>query len=185
MTWLRDIDRWLIEAVLPHRAELKKHAARVVGADDADDLVQDALARLLSYANWREIANPRAFCLTIVRNLAIEKLRRARVVRLDAMAALDLADDAPDAFRRTAARIEVERLLAWIDELPPQCARVIRMRKIEGLPPRDIAVCLGITVSTVETHLAKGLARLTVRMRDHETEGANWPTNEAKRRAPR
>lgn len=181
MTWLRDIDRWLIEAVLPHRAELKKHAARVVGADDADDLVQDAFARLLSYAHWREIANPRAFCLTIVRNLAIEKLRRARVVRLDAMAAVDVGDDTPDAFRQTAARIELERLLAWIDELPPQCARVLRLRKIDGHAPRDIAVLLGITVSTVETHLAKGLARLTLRMREHEAKGGDWPTVWAKR----
>lgn len=185
MAWLRDVDRWLIKAVLPHGREFKIAAARVVGIDEADDVVQDAYARLIAYADWREVANPRAFCLRVIRNLAIERLRSASVVGIDRLASLDtldVADEAPDALRQTAAKIELERLLGWIDDLPPQSGRVVRMRKLEGRSPREIAVSLGISVSTVETHLAKGVARLAERMRELETKDTRWPTTWVRRR---
>jgi len=188
MTWLREIDQWLIGSVLPHEHSLRRAAARMVGPEEANDLVQDAYARLLTYPAWRDIAHPKAFALQIVRNLALERLRRATVVPIDRIASLDgfdVADEAPDAFREVAGRVDVERLLVLVDNLPPQCARVVRLRKIEGLSPREIAVSLGISVSTVETHLAKGLARLTEQMHDTTVKGAGWPKSWTRRRARR
>lgn len=146
--------------------------------------MHDAYARLLGYARWREIDSPRGFCLTVIRNLALERLRRAKVVDIDRIASLDtveIADDAPDAYRQAAGKIGVEQLLHWIDELPPQCARVVRMRKLDGIGPGEIAVSLGISVSTVETHLAKGLARLAERMRATDVKGKVWATSWARR----
>jgi RNA polymerase sigma factor (sigma-70 family) len=185
MAWLRDVDRWLIEAVLPHGQAFRRAAARVVGADEADDIVHDAYARLLGYAAWREIASPRAFCLTTIRNLALERLRRDSIVGIDRIASLDaieIEDHAPDAFRQTAGRMELAAMLRAIDDLPPQCGRVVKLRKLEGLGPSEIAVSLGISVSTVETHLAKGLARLTERLRETEAKDTNWPKSWARRR---
>ena len=184
MRWLREIDGWLIDSVLPHGREFRAAAARVVGRDEAEDVVQEAYGRLLGYANWREIIDPRAFCLRVIRNLALERLRKADVVNIDRIAsldALDVADEAPNSFRHASARLEVDRLIALIDALPPQCGRVVRLRKLEGQTPSEIAVHLGLSVSTVETHLAKGLARLTEGMREIETKGTTWPKIRARR----
>jgi RNA polymerase sigma factor (sigma-70 family) len=168
VTWLRDIDRWLAEGVLPYAAEYRRLASRLVGPDEAADVVQDAYARLMAYERWREIEDPRAWCLRVVRNLASDRLRTADVVHIDRAArieTLDPADDRPDAFRVAAGRIDAERLLALLDRLPNQCARVVKMRKIEGRSPREIAVSLGLSVSTVEKHLAKGLALVAAGLR--------------------
>lgn len=164
MAWLREIDTWLIETVLPAAPRHRALAERLVGPAEADDLVQEAYARLLSIESWREIASPIAFTHQIIRNLAYDRLRRARLVRIENVAALDLAaiaDPAPDPYRAASASSELARIVALVEALPPQCRRVVRMRKFEGRSPREIAETLGLSVSTVEKHLAKGLAAIT------------------------
>lgn len=157
--------------VLPHAAAYRARAAHFCGRDDADDLVQEAYARVLKMPDYRSIVTPRAFVLAIVHNLALERLRRASVVRIDLLASLEVlevADPAPDAFAIAAGRSEMQRLLHLIDSLPPQCARVMRMRKIQGMSPAAIAEALSLSVSTVEKHIAKGLALVTKARRDGE-----------------
>lgn len=173
LSWLRDIDRWFLAEVLPHAPAYRAKAAYLCGRDNAEDLVQDAYARVLKTPDYRAIVTPRGFVLTIVHNLALERLRRANVVRIDAFASLDLlgvADPAPDAFAIASGRSELQRLLDLIDALPAQCSRVLRMRKVEGMPPGDIADALCISVSTVEKHIAKGLALITRARRDSEAQ---------------
>jgi len=171
--WLRDIDRWFVAEVLPHAPAYRAKAAYFCGRDDADDLVQEAYARVLETPDYRRIVTPRGFVLTIIHNLALERLRRANVVRIDLLASmdmLDVADPAPDAFALAAGRSEMQRLLDLIDALPAQCARVLHMRKIRGMPPVAIAEALSISVSTVEKHIAKGLALITKARRDDEAQ---------------
>lgn len=164
MSWLRDNDRWLIEAVLPSAGRYRALAARLLGPADADDLVQEAYAKLLTVSGWRSIANPVAFTLQVVRNLALDRLRRADVVRIEQFAVADLAeirDDSPDPHVVLADRHELDRMFRLIATLPPRCRTVVQMRKLEGKTPREIADLLGLSVSTVEKHLAKGLTLLT------------------------
>lgn len=163
MAWLRDIDRWLIDAVMPAAPRYRALATRLIGSGEAEDLVQEAYAKLLASSNWRSINSPVAFTLQIVRNLALDRLRRSSVVRIQQVTALDpidVEDDAPDAYSIVAARRELARVLELVDELPPQCRTVVRMRKFDGLSPQVIADSLGLSVSTVEKHLAKGVATI-------------------------
>ncbi|WP_226637836.1 RNA polymerase sigma factor [Novosphingobium profundi] len=169
MGWLRDIDRWFLSEVLPHAAAYRARAAHFCGRDEADDLVQEAYARVLDTQDFHAIQSPRGFVLTIVRNLALERLRRANVVRIDYLAsleALDVADPAPDAFMVSSGRSELRQLARIMESLPPQCGRVLHMRKIQGMAPGQIAEALSISLSTVEKHLAKGLALVTRARRD-------------------
>jgi len=169
LTWLRDVDRWFIEEVLPHRVAFRKHAARLVAAADAEDLVQEAYARAIEASHHREIDNPRAFVLTIIRNLAFERHRRASVVRFEHLAdmeAMDFADGAPDQFAVVSGQLELSRLMELMKTLPTQARTVVQLRRFEGMLPKDIAVRLGLSVSTVEKHLAKGLAILAFALQE-------------------
>nr|WP_223178492.1 RNA polymerase sigma factor [Sphingobium scionense] len=166
---MRDVDRWFIDEVLPHRQTFRRQAARLVAPGDAEDLVQEAYARAINASHHRDIDNPRAFVLTIMRNLAFERHRRASVVRFEHLAdldAMDIADSAPDQFAILSGHLELKRLIELMDQLPPQPRAVVKMRRIEGMLPKDIAVRLGLSVSTVEKHLAKGLAILAHAMQE-------------------
>jgi RNA polymerase sigma-70 factor (ECF subfamily) len=169
LSWLREIDRWFMVEVLPHAAAYRARAAHFCGRDEADDLVQEAYARVLAAPDYRDIASPRGFVLTVVRNLALERLRRANVVRIDFLASLDMldvADPSPDAFAVSSGRSELQLLLRLIEELPPQCGRVLHMRKIQQMSPPRIAEELCISLSTVEKHIAKGLSLITKARRE-------------------
>ena len=161
MSYLRDLDRWFIAEVLPHEAAYLAQARRFCGnADDAADLVQDAYAKLFALENWRDLANPRAYALAMIRNLAIQKLRRARVIDFRQMAnldAVDLSDDAPNAQRQTIDRDQLRRLLKAVERLPERCRQIVVMRRFDEKTPHEIARELGLSLSTLEKRLARGM----------------------------
>lgn len=164
MQWLREIDRWFIDEVLPHASSYRAKAIRLIGPDDADDLVQEAYARIMTRTGFLAIVNPKNFVLTVIQNLAVDRFRKARLVSIADVAVLEvqqIRDPAPDAFRQAADRAELERLLLLLESLPPQCRRVVTMRRLQGMAPAEIAETLNLSVSTVEKHLARGLALLT------------------------
>ena len=170
LRWLREVDRWFIDSVLPHGASFRAYARRLIGdASEAEDLVQEAYAQVLSGADWRRIVSPDRFILRTIRNLACDRVRRANVVHFKDVAALEAAPDPlPGPAEQVQDRDELQRVLAAVQRLPPQCRKVVLMRRAEGLSPREIAEKLRISVSTVEKHLAKGLRLLTHILADEE-----------------
>ena len=51
-------------------------------------------------------------------------------------------------------------LQAALDQLPPRCREAVVMRKIEGLPRREIAMRMGIAEKTVRRHIGDGMCAL-------------------------
>lgn len=164
MRWLRPIDVWFQEQVLPHEASYVRHARQWAKNDqEAADLVQEAYLQLLQLENWSAIRHPRAYATTTIRNLVLQRVRRDRIVAITDIPAPQMEnapDDTPCVFEAVAAREALQGLLAEMASLPPVCRQVIAMRKFEDRSPRDIALELGISVSTVETHLARGMRQL-------------------------
>lgn len=165
MSWLRPIDAWFASSILPHEGDLLRQARRwAVDEDEARDLLHEAYAQLLQVEGWERIANPAAYAVRIIRNNALQRMRRARIVPMRQFAALeelDFPDPAPDSFAVAAGRDELRRLMDAVDALPPACRRVVLLRKFEEMPPRAIAERLGLSLSTVEKHLARGLFLLS------------------------
>jgi RNA polymerase sigma-70 factor (ECF subfamily) len=162
---------WVASHILPLEPELRgwlRAHARTVTRADADDLVQEAYARLWT-ANLQAVRQPRAYFYATVRNLLAERARRARIVPMERMGeleALRILSEEPGPERRVSARQELERLLRAVSELPAQCRRAFELAKFEGLSQRQIAAAMGIAEKTVEKHLAKALLRVGRMMRD-------------------
>ncbi len=186
MSWLRPIDAWFASAVLPYEAELLRQARRWVGnEDEARDLLHEAYAQLLQLKAWDRIANPAAYAVRIIRNSALQRMRRARIVPMRQFAALeelDFPDPAPDGFAVAAGREDLRRMMLAVDALPAACRRVVLLRKFEDLPPRAIAEQLGLSLSTVEKHLARGLLLLARAMRGEAETAPEAPTENRVRR---
>jgi RNA polymerase sigma factor (sigma-70 family) len=56
-----------------------------------------------------------------------------------------------------AGRRELARVQSLIAALPERCRRIFEMRKIEGLPQREIARRMGVTENMVENESVRGL----------------------------
>jgi RNA polymerase sigma factor (sigma-70 family) len=152
---------WFREQILPLGPELRLRALRYCRTGEAaDDLVHDTFLRLITYQGGRGVTHPRAFALGVMRNLMMDALRRAQVVAFDAIADVDelgATDDLPGPEAVLIGRDELQRLRTAIAELPLQCRRAFTLRKVYDLPMAAIADRLGISVSMVEKHVAKGL----------------------------
>jgi RNA polymerase sigma factor (sigma-70 family) len=159
-----DEDRraWFRREILPLEPDLLAYARRFCrdGQTDPEDLVHETFARAIACKTWREVSNPGAFCTRILRNRALDALRRRKVLTITAVADFDRIepiDEAPGAHSILESREELRALAEAIAELPTQCRRVFTLRKVYSLSPEDIAVRMGLSVSTVEKHLVKGL----------------------------
>ena len=56
-----------------------------------------------------------------------------------------------------------------MSELPIKCRKVFVLRKVYGYSQAEIAKKLGISLSTVETHITKGMHRTKLFMDEHDS----------------
>jgi RNA polymerase sigma-70 factor (ECF subfamily) len=65
------------------------------------------------------------------------------------------------------SRRRFESFCTAVDRLPPLCRRVFVLRKVYKLSHTEIAEVLGVSHSTIEKHVAKGLLRCRDYLREH------------------
>lgn len=168
MSWLRDVDRWLCDEVLPHKHAYLALARRLTrNAEAASDIVQDVYAEVLQGDTWKTARDPKAFVLRIVYCRAVNWVNRQKIVPIHPLPdyeGLSFADFGPDAFDRLSGREELEAVLEILADMPARCRQVIMMRRVEELPPREIARRLGIDMVTVRRHMARAISILAQRL---------------------
>ena len=138
------------------RAWLIRSRAR---PEDVDELIQEAYCRIAMLDDVEHIGRADAYFFSIVRNLYVRRLKRARVVPFETIAAIEShsADDAPSPEREAGGRLEAERVLGLIARLPERCRKIVQMRRIEGLSQKEIASRLGVTEKVVEKQVWQGI----------------------------
>lgn len=165
MSTLRPIDRWFIDEILPYEKRFHGAALRLArDAEDARDIVQEVYVRLFSTDGWAAIESPQGYVLRMIRNVAVERMRRSRIVRFQQLADVDshdIADEAPDAFREASGRQEVSRIKAALETLPERCRTAVLRRRFGDETPSEIAEATGQSLSTFEKRLARGMQLLT------------------------
>lgn len=171
---------WLGREILPHEAAVRSWLRRsFAAAGDVDDIIQETYCRLAALNTIEHIAEPRAYLFQAARSVALEQIRRARVVRIETVSeieALDLALEDPSAERIVSGRRELERVRGLIAALPDRCRRIFELRKIEGVSQREIARRLGVTEHVVENEAVRGLRAILAAITEQDAStGAKGP----------
>lgn len=153
--------------VLPHLDAAYSLAKALAGnGADAEDIVQDACLRALAALESQEVEKPRAWLLTITRNVAFSFLARrgpqspADVNDLERDGMLATPEPGPDAEARLIAADEGAALRAALAALPLALRETVLMRAIHGLSYRDIAAATEAPIGTVMSRLARARAAL-------------------------
>ena len=158
-----DQSRWLTEEVLPHEAALKAYLrSHFPDLRDVDDVLQDSYMKLLEARRQHEIVSPRAYLFTTARNAALSILRRPRIFSDQPVTDLidpGVIETSPDVTQILNQRQEIAMLMDAIDALPQRCREIFILRKLQGVPQKEIAMRLGLSVMTVQVQVARGAAK--------------------------
>jgi RNA polymerase sigma-70 factor (ECF subfamily) len=166
----QDIDDWFVEEILPLEPMLMRFfRGHWRDGDEIADLRQETYARIYEAARRKRPSPVKPFVFFVARNLIIDKLRRKNVVPIETMTDTDwlnVSDLEPMPEQRVAARQELRRMQAALDNLPPRCRQVIVLRRVYGFSQREVALKMGIKEETVESQTIKGMRILVDALSD-------------------
>jgi RNA polymerase sigma-70 factor (ECF subfamily) len=151
--------------ILPLKNELYRMALRItMNAADAEDVVQETMMKVWNRRDqWDQIESIEAFCLTICRNLSLDKVRRMDNQTQSLDAAYDPKDQGvasnPEEQAIQSDRVRLVRQM--INLLPEKQRSCMQLRDMEGKSYKDIATVLDITEEQVKVNIFR--ARQTIR----------------------
>lgn len=128
---------------------------------DAEDAVQDLYIRLWnSRDNLHAVKNPKAYCLTLMKNTCIDRIRQSA----SKQGCGELHDNIPASTAADEGAIGKEtakRIAEAIRGLPESQRKVLQMRTFESLSNNEISQRTGMSNLTVRVLLSQ--ARKTLR----------------------
>lgn len=154
-------------------ANLLFYATRIVGVEEAEDVVQDVFVEL-----WRRQENVKvgeqiqAFLYRAVYTRALNVLKHREVHNGYEAAMMDIHQrrvefyqpDSNDVVKRIEDRELRRQLTAAINELPDKCKMVFQLSYLHDMKNKDIAEMMGVSLRTVEAHMYKALKMLRDRL---------------------
>ena len=134
---------------------------------EAEDLVQEAWIRMACYEREHPVKQPEAFLMRTALNLSIDA-HRLSVSHGEEVAVEDvvLIDVAPSIDDLVLAKERMARLSICLRRLSPKTRDILLSYRLEGLTYQEIASRHGLSVSSVEKHVARAMVQLSAWMED-------------------
>jgi RNA polymerase sigma-70 factor, ECF subfamily len=146
--------------VIGQLAALRRYAVSLVrNADDAEDLLNDALVRAYErHDTFRQDGNLRLWLFSILHNTHIDRIRhRNSAARRDAAAA-EMFEPSIESGQEQVVRLSQLRRAFAI--LPEDQRQALHLVAIEDFSYQEAAHMLGIPVGTLMSRLSRARARL-------------------------
>ena len=159
--------------ILPLKNELYRLALRItLNPAEAEDVVQETMIKGWNRRDqWDEIDSIEAFCLTICRNLSLDKMKK---MTNQSQSLSEGEHDTPDhsySSNPEEQAVQQDRITLvrrLISELPEKQRSVMQLRDFEGKSYKEIADIMAISEEQVKVNIFR--ARQAIRQRFIETE---------------
>lgn len=152
--WRETLSR--VRSTLMHRGR---------SAQDAEDLVQEAWIRLACYERDQVVNEPEAFLMRTALNLSIDA-HRANVSHGVEVLLEDvvLLDTGPTTEAVVLGRERMARMSLCLGRLSDKTRDIFLAHRVDGVTYREIAERHGLSIATVEKHIAKATLQITTWM---------------------
>lgn len=128
---------------------------RVNDRTDAEDIVYEAVLRLLESRKKNKLDDVKCYLFRIVYNLCQDHWRNRRIETVP-IEMVDVPDNLDDRLENE----EINRINALLDGLPPCEAEIIRMNVTDGLSFVEISRILEIPQSTAKSRFYSGMKKM-------------------------
>lgn len=148
------------ERYLPLNETLYKVAYYIMESrEEAEDVVQDMYVRLWNSLDSLDLVeNPKAYCVTVIRNMCLNRLRRAdryRMTELDDSISEYVCEPGP-----TEEREKVERVMQAMDGLSKSERTVFEMRFLQDMSYEDIEKTTGMKNLTLRVLISRARKKI-------------------------
>jgi len=130
------------------QGDVWRFCAHLTRSDDADDLAQESLLRIVSHLHRWHGDSAMAWSLGVARNVCFDHLRRKGRRRTDPVPDLPTMG--------VTAAYGVVETMQLLDALPLEQREAIVLTQLIGLPYADAAEVMRVPVGTIRSRVARG-----------------------------
>lgn len=139
----------------------------------AEDLVQDIFLKAFeAYDRFDPSRGASAWIYTIARNHVINSMAKERP-QTDLEEVIDSRTVSEDGRERIALRDDERRLLDAIDALPPEEAKLVRMKYLEGWRFEDLEEVFGKASGALRVQASRALKKVKEGLKNQESRNKN------------
>ena len=159
--------------ILPLKDKLFRLALRITfDRVEAEDIVQETMIRVWNKRDeWDELESVEAYCLTVARNLAIDRSEKkdSQTVKLTIEA--EQTPDASSPYDRLVNKERLKLVHRLVGELPEKQRLIMQLRDVEGKSYKEIAAALRLTEEQVKVNLFRARQKVKQKFIDIDNYG--------------
>ncbi len=149
--------------ILPLKDKLYRLALRItLDSAEAEDVVQETMIRVWNKREeWTQFESIEAYCLTITRNLAIDRsqLKEAQNVELTPETR-ETPDAGSNPYDQLVSEERMNIIHQLVNHLPEKQRTVMQLRDMEGKSYKEIAEVMQLTEDQVKVNLFRARQKI-------------------------
>lgn len=159
--------------ILPLKDKLYRLALRItMDCAEAEDVVQDTMLRVWNRREeWATLESVEAYCLTVARNLAIDRSQKMENRNVELTVEVHEMADRQTPFDQLARDEQMQLIHRLVNELPEKQRTIVQLRDVEGKGYKEIAAILQITEEQVKVNLFRARQKIKQRYMGIENYG--------------
>lgn len=159
--------------ILPLKDKLYRLALRItLDSAEAEDIVQDTMIRVWNKRDeWAQFNSIEAFCLTVARNLAIDRSQKSEAQNIELTTETQEMSDGSTPERQLERSEQMDLVRKLINELPEKQRTIIHLRDIEEKSYKEIADVMQLTEDQVKVTLFRARQRIKAKYNEIQSYG--------------
>ena len=159
--------------ILPLKDKLYRLALRItLDSAEAEDIVQDTMIRVWNKRDeWAQFNSIEAFCLTVARNLAIDRSQKSEAQNIELTTERQEMSDGSTPERQLERSEQMDLVRKLINELPEKQRTIIQLRDIEEKSYKEIADVMQLTEDQVKVTLFRARQRIKAKYNEIQSYG--------------
>lgn len=141
--------------ILPLKDKLFRLALRITfDRAEAEDIVQETMIRVWNKRDeWDGLESVEAYCLTVARNLAIDRSEKKDSQTVELPPEVEQTPDASSPYDQLVNKERLKLVHRLVGELPEKQRLIMQLRDVEGKSYKEIAEALRLTEEQVKVNL--------------------------------
>lgn len=159
--------------ILPLKDKLFRLALRITfDRAEAEDIVQETMIRVWNKRDeWNELESVEAYCLTVARNLAIDRSEKKDSQTVELTIEAEQTPDASSPYDRLVNKERLKLVHRLVGELPEKQRLIMQLRDVEGKSYKEIAAALRLTEEQVKVNLFRARQKVKQKFIDIDNYG--------------